>query len=292
MIRFNGSLMFHQSLKLPQHRISCKHQFWCRPLITAHRRQSYADFLEFKASLVNKASSRKALAVTERNSVSKNQRLGAKQLIWALQNGWQTQLSAQSPRILRLRYQGKKTNGLWWHLFFLLFHPWFSSIVRNWGCENRNNPYVCCALYKLESPHLWPCVGWGAFFFFLYKLPPSLSCRLSLSETWYVSEERSGSIRVLVVEWLYNIFIHMGGLAALWVTLKLSVKISAYRHIFVHGFLAAYEGVVLSTRYNSSQECMCIASSNACLYYWNSQFSFLVWSLGLGRMLCSHFGVG
>lgn len=169
----------------------------------------------------------------------------------------------------------------------VLFHG-----LRNWGCENRNNPYVFSTLHKLESPHPWPCVG-KCSFFFLYKLPPSLSCRPSLSETWYVSVERSGTIRVLVVEWLYNIYyIHMGGLDTLWVTLKLSVKISAHRHIFVRVFLAVYEGVVLNTRYNSSQECMWIASLDACFYFWNSQFSFLVWSLGLGRMPCSPFGVG
>lgn len=35
----------------------------------------------------------------------------------------------------------------------VLFHG-----LRNWGSENRNNPYVFSTLHKLESPHPWPCV--------------------------------------------------------------------------------------------------------------------------------------
>ena len=45
------------------------------PLIPALRRQIQADLYEFKASLLYKASSRTARAVTQRNPVSKQNKI-------------------------------------------------------------------------------------------------------------------------------------------------------------------------------------------------------------------------
>lgn len=156
-------------------------QYWYIPLITAHRRQSYADFLEFKVSLVNKTSFRRAWPATERKSVLKNERLGQNSSCelckMADRHNW---VHRQGPRILRLGSQGKKTKGFWWHLSFLLFLLWFSSMVWGIGAVKIETipmySVLCTSWSLLILGHVWVSV----LFFFLVQAA-TFSVLLTLS---------------------------------------------------------------------------------------------------------------
>ena len=57
---------------------------WCTPLIPTLRRQRQADLCKFKTSLVYRASSRTARAVTQRNPVLKKEKERKRKMALAL----------------------------------------------------------------------------------------------------------------------------------------------------------------------------------------------------------------